>query len=165
MWGRVCKAIGREDMISDPRFATNADRLANVVELDAAIGDLDGDGEPDLAVVNNGSNTVSVFRNTSTSGSVSFASKVDFTTGTSPYSIAIGDLDGDGKADIMSPYDAVPSAAGYLCRFGANRGPEDDDEFEGLPEHFDVSAHGRIAAEDAADRYHKSDDDIHIART
>jgi len=34
------------------------------------------------------------------------------------------DGDGDGKADIMSPYDAVPSAAGYLCRFGANRGPE-----------------------------------------
>jgi hypothetical protein len=34
------------------------------------------------------------------------------------------DGDGDGVADIMSPYDAVPSAAGYLCRFGANRGPE-----------------------------------------
>jgi hypothetical protein len=34
------------------------------------------------------------------------------------------DGDGDGSADIMSPYDAVPSAAGYLCRFGANRGPE-----------------------------------------
>ena len=34
------------------------------------------------------------------------------------------DGDGDGKADIMSPYDAVPSAAGYLCRFGANQGPE-----------------------------------------
>ena len=34
------------------------------------------------------------------------------------------DGDGDGKADIMSPYDAVPAAAGYLCRFGANRGPE-----------------------------------------
>ena len=34
------------------------------------------------------------------------------------------DGDGDGRADIMSPYDAVPSAAGYLCRFGASRGPE-----------------------------------------
>lgn len=39
---RILKAIGREDMISDPRFATNADRLANVVELDAAIGDFIG---------------------------------------------------------------------------------------------------------------------------
>ncbi len=34
------------------------------------------------------------------------------------------DGDGDGVADIMSPYDAVPSAARYLCRFGANRGPD-----------------------------------------
>lgn len=32
------------------------------------------------------------------------------------------DGDGDGKADIMSPYDAVPSAALYLCRNGAGRG-------------------------------------------
>jgi len=34
------------------------------------------------------------------------------------------DGDGDGQADIMSPYDAVPSAAAYLCRSGANRGPD-----------------------------------------
>ena len=34
------------------------------------------------------------------------------------------DGDGDGEADIMNPHDAVPSSAGYLCRFGANRGPE-----------------------------------------
>ncbi|MEW9549487.1 lytic transglycosylase domain-containing protein [Nonomuraea sp. NPDC050783] len=34
------------------------------------------------------------------------------------------DGDGDGKADIWSPYDAVPSAAGYLCANGAGRGGE-----------------------------------------
>jgi hypothetical protein len=32
------------------------------------------------------------------------------------------DGDGDGKADIMSAYDAVPAAALYLCRNGAGRG-------------------------------------------
>ena len=32
------------------------------------------------------------------------------------------DGDGDGKADIMNPYDAVPAAALYLCRNGAGRG-------------------------------------------
>ncbi|MFI0418335.1 lytic murein transglycosylase [Spongiactinospora sp. 9N601] len=32
------------------------------------------------------------------------------------------DGDGDGKADIWSPYDAVPSAANYLCANGANQG-------------------------------------------
>jgi hypothetical protein len=32
------------------------------------------------------------------------------------------DGDGDGKADIMSAFDAVPAAALYLCRNGAGRG-------------------------------------------
>ncbi|GLW07755.1 hypothetical protein Misp01_28850 [Microtetraspora sp. NBRC 13810] len=32
------------------------------------------------------------------------------------------DGDGDGTADIWSPYDAVPSAANYLCANGANQG-------------------------------------------
>jgi len=32
------------------------------------------------------------------------------------------DGDGDGKADIMSPYDAVPAASLYLCANGAGRG-------------------------------------------
>jgi len=32
------------------------------------------------------------------------------------------DGDGDGRADIMSAYDAVPAAALYLCRNGAGRG-------------------------------------------
>ena len=34
------------------------------------------------------------------------------------------DGDGDGKADIMNPYDAVPAAALYLCRAGAANGPQ-----------------------------------------
>ena len=34
------------------------------------------------------------------------------------------DGDRDGQANINSPYDAIPSAAGYLCRFGANQGPD-----------------------------------------
>ncbi|MGI8536387.1 MAG: lytic transglycosylase domain-containing protein, partial [Mycobacteriales bacterium] len=34
------------------------------------------------------------------------------------------DGDRDGRADIMNPFDAVPSSAAYLCRFGANRGPD-----------------------------------------
>ena len=34
------------------------------------------------------------------------------------------DGDGDGKADIMNPYDAVPAAALYLCRAGATQGEQ-----------------------------------------
>lgn len=39
---RILKAIGRDDLVSDPRFTTNADRLANVIALDEAIGDFIG---------------------------------------------------------------------------------------------------------------------------
>ncbi len=66
-----------------------------------ASGDLDGDGKPDLAVVNGSSYTVSIYRNTSTSGAISYEPKIDFTTGTNPNSVAIGDLDGDGLLDLV----------------------------------------------------------------
>ncbi len=66
----------------------------------SAIGDLDGDGKPDLAITNGSDNSVSVLRNTSTIGTISFAAKVDFTTGSNPVCIAISDLEGDGKLDL-----------------------------------------------------------------
>ncbi len=75
-------------------FATGASPYS------VAIGDLDGDGRADLAVANYSNNTISVFRNTGTPGTVSYAAKIDFATGANPFSVAIGDLDGDGKADL-----------------------------------------------------------------
>ena len=69
-----------------------------------AIGDLDGDGKPDLAVPNEYGNSVSVLRNTSTIGSItasSFAPHVDFATSLNPIRVAISDLDGDGKPDLV----------------------------------------------------------------
>ncbi|MEO7310427.1 MAG: FG-GAP-like repeat-containing protein [Chitinophagaceae bacterium] len=65
-----------------------------------AVGDLDGDGKPDLAMVNSSATPVTVIRNTSTSGLVSFATKQDFGSGTDVQSVTIGDLDGDGKPDL-----------------------------------------------------------------
>ncbi len=85
-----------------PSFGTSVDFTTGTSPVSVALGDLDGDGRRDLAVVNVGSNSVSVFLNTTPPGSAtpSFAAKVDFATGTTPQSIAIGDIDGDGKRDL-----------------------------------------------------------------
>lgn len=68
--------------------------------------DMDGDGLVDLVVTNQGTgaNSFSVFRNRSLAGVLdanSFASKVDFATTTSPRALAVADLDGDMRPEVI----------------------------------------------------------------
>ncbi len=94
-------------------FASNVDFSTGSCPVGIAIGDIDGDGKPDIAVSNYGDglgNTVSIFRNTSTPGTISFADRVDFTTGSGPRSPAIVDVDGDGKPDVV------------IANYGAGKG-------------------------------------------
>ncbi len=81
-------------------FEMKADYITGLNPQYVSIGDIDGDGKLDLAIANEASNTVSVFRNTSSGGGISFAAKVDFETRRQPNSVSIGDIDGDGKPDL-----------------------------------------------------------------
>ncbi len=92
--------------ITTGSFAAKVDFATGVRPISVAIADFDGDGKPDIAVANSdlNANSVSVLRNTASVGSItgsSFASKVDFSTGSGPFSVAIGDMDGDGKPDLV----------------------------------------------------------------
>ncbi len=68
--------------------------------LGVAFGDLDGDGKPDIAVINYLGGQLSVFKNLSTPGVIAFAPKVDFSVPTFVADAQIADIDGDGKQDI-----------------------------------------------------------------
>ncbi len=81
------------------------DAKVNYIAGDAAIeinsADFNGDGKPDLATVNRNANTVSVLMN---NGDGTFATKVDYTTGSGsgPTEIVAADFSGDGKADVAT---------------------------------------------------------------
>jgi len=67
-----------------------------------AIGDLNGDGKPDLATANFGFDTLGTVSVLLGMGDGTFGVHTDFPTGDAPYSVAIGDLNRDGKLDLAT---------------------------------------------------------------
>jgi gliding motility-associated-like protein len=65
------------------------------------IADLDGDGKPDLTATRLLNSDINIFRNTSTEEEFSFSDAIPLNTATRPWGLDLGDLDGDGKLDIV----------------------------------------------------------------
>jgi trimeric autotransporter adhesin len=81
----------------DGTFTSSFVPLAFSGSQSMAVGDFNGDGQPDLAVTNSGANGVNVFLNNGGGLSAVSASPA---TGNSPSSIAAADFNGDGKLDL-----------------------------------------------------------------
>lgn len=69
-----------------------------------AAADLDGDGRPDVAAVSQLLDVVSVLLDTTPAAGTTptFAAPVDFATATNPSAVAVGDVSGDGKPDLVT---------------------------------------------------------------
>jgi len=79
-------------------------------------GDIDGDGKLDLLTSNQSSNNISVLRNISSPGTISFEPKLPFAVGADPFNVAVSDFNGDGKIDVaVSNNDTIGSTKNTVC--------------------------------------------------
>lgn len=92
--------IKNNSIPGNPSFASPIDYTTGDFAYAVAVGNLDDDGKPDVAVVNMDGNTVSILKNASANGVVSFLPKMDFTIPPQGRDVKMADINADGKVDI-----------------------------------------------------------------
>ena len=90
-------AVSTQTASAAPLFNAKTDFPTGTNPYSVTSNDFNGDGNPDLAVANRASNTVSVLLG---NGSGGFGPKTDFTTDSNPLSVTSNDFNGDGNPDL-----------------------------------------------------------------
>src|SRR5262249_8921506 len=97
---------------STPTF-TKTDISVHTSPSSIAVGDFNNDTKLDLVVGYNNGTVVSVLTNTSSGATPSFT-KTDFTVGTSPIGVAVGDFNSDTRPDIAAGNDGSSNVSVLL---------------------------------------------------
>jgi hypothetical protein len=95
-----------------------------------AIGDLNGDGKPDLVTASHGANEVSVLLGNADG---TFGPKSDFAAGDTPRGLAIADLNGDGKPDLVTANSGANTVSVLLGNGDGTFAPKTDFGSGGAP--------------------------------
>jgi hypothetical protein len=95
----VAVLLNRGDGTFRPRVAYPTGRTTFVDNMSLAVGDLNGDGKPDLVTANTYAKRVYVLLN---KGDGTFGPSIAYPTGSPPFDVAIGDLNRDGRPDIVA---------------------------------------------------------------
>jgi hypothetical protein len=129
----VYRNLSTPGVFSDRSFAPRVEFRADGRIHDVLLGDFNGDGKPDLALVTEANSRLSIFQNLSAPGSftaASFGPRLDFPCGSSPQGLTLADVDGDGWRDCVfanyysgtisicrnaAPFKPVPKASNDLA--------------------------------------------------
>jgi hypothetical protein len=125
----IFRNISLPGNITSGSFDTRMDLSSGNVMRGLAVADLNRDGRPEIAVANTGDNTVSIFENKSSPGTLSFATRINFAAGAGTFSVALADVDGDGQPDIVTVNNGSSSATVSVLRNLALKGPISSSSF------------------------------------
>ena len=108
-------------------FSINTDYATGFRPDNVALGDVNGDGRLDIVTSNGGTaaNSVSVLLG---AGAGTFGPHIEYATGANPRGVALGDVNGDGRLDVVAAnYDVLTASvllnAGGKFRMGAELTP------------------------------------------
>lgn len=97
----IFRNIGSTGTITRSSFGARTDLGAGAYPIGLVVTDIDGDGKPDIAVNNGYGFTLSIYRNTGTSGTISFAGTANLIIQLGTAGLAAGDLNNDGKPELV----------------------------------------------------------------